>query len=160
MCALVVNIKKKVSFVFAYKFILWPEILCNITSRNNNDNDNIKKLGNKTTSHLRTPRNPYPPFSHPLPPTPPANCVDWNSDSLLLKRRKINVNVCFVLFLNFFWYHFVSWILSILNTLHPNIIMHILHTVHHTFLNVLARRIFLTIKRLFSWLSFPLFPWP
>ena len=102
MCALVVNIKKKVSFVFAYKFILWPEILCNITSRNNNDNDNIKKLGNKTTSHLRTPRNPYPPFSHPLPPTPPANCVDWNSDSLLLKRRKINVNVCFVLFLNFF----------------------------------------------------------
>ena len=102
MCALVVNIKKKVSFVFAYKFILWPEILCNITSRNNNDNDNIKKLGNKTTSHLCTPRDPYPPFSHPLPPTPPANCVDWNSDSLLLKRRKINVNVCFVLFLNFF----------------------------------------------------------
>ena len=103
MCALVVNIKKKVSFVFAYKFILWPEILCNITSRNNNDNDNIKNLGNKTTSHLRTPRDPYPPFSHPLPPTPsPANCVDWNSDSLLLKRRKINVNVCVVLFLNFF----------------------------------------------------------
>ena len=37
---------------------------------------------------------------------------------------------------------------------HPNISMHILHTVLYTFPNVLARRICLTIKRFFSWLSF------
>ena len=46
------------------------------------------------------------------------------------------------------------------NPLHHNISMHILHTVLYTFSTVLARRICLTIKRFFSWLSFPLFPWP
>ena len=45
-----------------------------------------------------------------------------------------------------------------LNSLHPNINMHILHTVVYTFSNhVLARRICWTIKRIFSWWSFPLF---
>ena len=38
--------------------------------------------------------------------------------------------------------------------------MNILHTVLYTFSTVLAWRICLTIKRFFSWLSFPLFPWP
>ena len=38
--------------------------------------------------------------------------------------------------------------------------MHILHTVLYTFPKVLTRRICLTIKRLFSWWSFPLFSWP
>ena len=37
------------------------------------------------------------------------------------------------------------------NPLHPNIIMHILHTVLHTFPKVLTRRISLTIKSLFRW---------
>ena len=34
---------------------------------------------------------------------------------------------------------------------HPNISMHILHTVLHTFTKVLTRRICLTIKSFFSW---------
>ena len=47
-----------------------------------------------------------------------------------------------------------------INPLHPNISMHILHTVLYTFLKVLTRRICLTIKSFFSWWSFPLFLWP
>ena len=35
--------------------------------------------------------------------------------------------------------------------LHPNISMHILHTVLHTFLKVLTRRICLPIKRFLPW---------
>ena len=46
-----------------------------------------------------------------------------------------------------------------LNPLHPNISMHILHTVRYTFPKVLTRRIFLTIKSFFSWWSFPQFLW-
>ena len=49
------------------------------------------------------------------------------------------------------WYSF--------DHLHPNIIMHILHTVCDTSAKVLTRRICLTIKSLFSWWSFPLFLW-
>ena len=37
----------------------------------------------------------------------------------------------------------------ILSLLHPMIIMHILHTVFHTFLKVLKRRICLTIRSFF-----------
>ena len=44
-----------------------------------------------------------------------------------------------------------------LNPLHPNIIMHIFHTVLYTFPEVLTWRICLTIKSLFSWRSFLLF---
>ena len=47
-----------------------------------------------------------------------------------------------------------------LNPLHPNINMHILHTVLYTFLVVLTRRIYLKIKSFFSWWSFSLFSWP
>ena len=39
---------------------------------------------------------------------------------------------------------------DVFNRLHPNIRMHILHTVLYTFPNVLARRICLTMKRFFS----------
>ena len=56
--------------------------------------------------------------------------------------------------------HIYIWLHDVFNPLHPNIRMHILHTVLYTFPDVLARRICLTIKRLFSWLSFPLFSWP
>ena len=41
--------------------------------------------------------------------------------------------------------------LPTLNTLHPNISMHILHTVLYTFPKVLTRTICLSIKSLFSW---------
>ena len=44
----------------------------------------------------------------------------------------------------------VTHIIS-LNPLHPNISVHILHTVLHTYPKVLMRRICLTIKSLFSW---------
>ena len=47
-----------------------------------------------------------------------------------------------------------------LTLLHPNISMHILHTVLYTFPMVLVRRICLPIKSFFSWWSFPLFSWP
>ena len=56
--------------------------------------------------------------------------------------------------------HIYNWLHDVFNPLHPNIRMHILHTVLYTFPNVLARRICLTIMRFFSWLSFPLFSWP
>ena len=39
---------------------------------------------------------------------------------------------------------------DVFNPLHPNIRMHILHTVLYTFPNVLARRICLTMKRFFG----------
>ena len=38
-----------------------------------------------------------------------------------------------------------------LNLLHPNISMHILHTVLYTFPEVLSRRICLTVRSFFSW---------
>ena len=47
----------------------------------------------------------------------------------------------------------------VLKPLHPNISMHILHTVLYTFPKVLTRRICLTIKSFFSWWSFLLFSW-
>ena len=40
---------------------------------------------------------------------------------------------------------------SLVNPLHPNISMHILHTVLYTFPKRLARRICLTIKSCLSW---------
>ena len=49
---------------------------------------------------------------------------------------------------------------DVCSPLHPNISIHILHTVLYTFPYVLARRICLIIKRFFSWLSFPSFSWP
>ena len=41
-----------------------------------------------------------------------------------------------------------------------NISMHILHTVLHTFLEMLERRTCFAIKSCFSWWSFPLSLWP
>ena len=46
------------------------------------------------------------------------------------------------------------------NPLHPNISMHIHHTILSTFPKVLARRICLPIKSFFRRWSFPLFSWP
>lgn len=43
------------------------------------------------------------------------------------------------------------------NLLHPNISIYILSTVLFTFPIVLIRRIWLTIKSIWNWLSFPLF---
>ena len=48
---------------------------------------------------------------------------------------------------------------ELLNPLDPNIIMHILPTVLHTFSNRLTWRICFTIKSCFSWWSSPLFSW-
>ena len=47
-----------------------------------------------------------------------------------------------------------------INPLHTDISILILHTVLHTFLKVLIRRICITIKSFFSWRSFPLFSLP
>ena len=52
----------------------------------------------------------------------------------------------------FFQLHFFF-----VNTLYPNINMHVLHIVLCTLTKVLTRRICITIKSFFSWLSFPLF---
>ena len=60
----------------------------------------------------------------------------------------------------YIYIYIYNWLHDVFNPLHPNIRMHILHTVLYTFPNVLARRICLTIMRFFSWLSFPLFSWP
>ena len=62
------------------------------------------------------------------------------------------VFTCFYMLLLLYPCHF--------HHLHPNINMHILHTVLYTFPKVLTRRICLTIKSFFSWWSFPLFLWP
>ena len=56
--------------------------------------------------------------------------------------------------------HIYNWLHDVFNPLHSNIRMHILQTVLYIFPYVLARRICLTIKKFFSWLSFPLFSWP
>ena len=56
--------------------------------------------------------------------------------------------------------HIYNWLHDVFNPLHPNIKMHIRHTVLYAFPNVLTRIICLTINRFFSWLSFPLFTWP
>ena len=48
----------------------------------------------------------------------------------------------------------------LLNPLHPNISMHILYTVFYTNLMVLTWKICLSINKIFSWWSFPLFSWP
>ena len=52
-----------------------------------------------------------------------------------------------------------AWNLFV-NPLHPNISMHILHTVLNTFPKVLTRRICLTIYSFYCWWSFPFFLWP
>ena len=49
---------------------------------------------------------------------------------------------------------------SYINPLHPNISMHILHTVLLTFPKVMTRRICLPIESFFAWWSFPFFLWP
>ena len=50
--------------------------------------------------------------------------------------------------------------MKVKNPLHPNISMHILHTVLYIFPKVLTRRICLTIKSFSGWQSFPLFSCP
>ena len=56
--------------------------------------------------------------------------------------------------------HIYNWLHDVFNLLHSNIRMCILQTVLYIFPYVLVRRICLTVKRFFSWLSFPLFSWP
>ena len=51
------------------------------------------------------------------------------------------------------------WEEQSLNTLHPNISLHILRTVLYTFPKVSTRRICLTIKSFSGWWSFFLFSW-
>ena len=51
----------------------------------------------------------------------------------------------------------VSFIWKFFTPSHPNISMHILHTVLYTFAKELTRRICLSIKSFFSWWSFTLF---
>ena len=92
---------------------------------------------------------PTHPSLTPSPP-PPGKLRRLKFRLATLEEAQNKCQCLFCLVFKYFLYRFVSWILSILNNLHSNIIMHILHTVHHTFPNVLARRIFLTIKRLFS----------
>ena len=46
------------------------------------------------------------------------------------------------------------------NPLHPNITMHIRHTVPYTFPNMLTGKNHVKIKSFFNWWSFPLFSWP
>ena len=52
--------------------------------------------------------------------------------------------------LSFFLSNTFYYFWSTINPLHPNISMHILHTVLYTFPNVLAGRIRLTVERFFS----------
>ena len=47
----------------------------------------------------------------------------------------------------------------VINPLHPNFSMYILHTVLYTFPKVLTRRIWLTIRSFLGWWSFHLFLW-
>ena len=49
------------------------------------------------------------------------------------------------------------WMEVCSNSFHPNISIHIFHTVLCTFTEVLTRRICLTIRSFFNWWSFPLF---
>ena len=46
---------------------------------------------------------------------------------------------------------------SVVNPFHPNISMHILHTVPYTFSKMLMRRICFVIQSFFGWWPFPLF---
>ena len=52
-----------------------------------------------------------------------------------------------------------SWAVTV-NPVHPNISMHILHTVLYTFPMVLTRRICFKFKSFFSWWLFPIFSRP
>ena len=81
------------------------------------------------------------------------------------KRRRPQNDVYLAFVLNAIIYssstlHIYNWLHDVFNPLHSNIRMHILQTVLYIFPYVLARRNCLTIKRFFSWLSFPLFSWP
>ena len=59
--------------------------------------------------------------------------------------------------------HYIKFVMGIslsINPLHPKIGMHILHTVFCSTPKVLTKRICLSVLRIFSWWSFPLFSWP
>ena len=66
----------------------------------------------------------------------------------------------FIYFFNFWWLNQAKTDVKTNNPLHPNISMHILHSVLNTFPKVLTRRICLTIENFFRWWSFPFFWWP
>ena len=73
------------------------------------------------------------------------------------------LNIFWVISLSFLSLYSVSSLENLqhpLSPIHPNINMHILHTVLYTFLKVLMRRICLTIKSFLACWSFPLFSWP
>ena len=57
----------------------------------------------------------------------------------------------FIYFFNFWWLNQAKTDVKIINPLHPNISMHILHSVLNTFPKLLTRRICLTIENFFRW---------
>ena len=94
---------------------------------------------------------------------------DWENDILeMLKvhyvwfqRLVVKIVNCAFFFFFFFFKRkkaeSVKECLRKVNPLHPNISMHLLHTVFHAFFKVLTRRICLTIKSFSGWFSFALF---
>ena len=85
---------------------------------------------------------------------------DWEKGTSVINEKK-NILSSNPKMLQSAWL-WVNWTKKYLdlNPLHPNTSMHILHTVLHTFPEVLTRRIYLKIKSFFSWWSFSLFSWP
>ena len=100
-----------------------------------------------------------------------TNSPDWflfisseNKLREIVQDQSIFPNVIISLILITFYHHYVliplgenwCWSLLGLKGLSPNISMHFLHIVFHTFSMVLMRRICLMIKTFFTWLSSPL----
>ena len=87
------------------------------------------------------------------------NCYCSFTDVLIAVATNIHDKVSFnrECLRTFFFFNNIYNFWSTINPLHPNISMHILHTVLNTFCYVLAGRICLTIKRFFSLLLLPLF---
>ena len=71
--------------------------------------------------------------------------------------HKVSFNIKMFQELSLFLSNTIYYFWSTINPSHPDINMNILHTVLNKFPHVLAGRIYLTIKRLFSSLLLPLF---
>ena len=88
------------------------------------------------------------------------SCIVHSMQPLLILN---NINVFYLLSLlsrNVIYLEKNVKFSQIVNPLHPDISMYILHTVLYTLPKVLTRRICLAMKSFFSWWSFPLFSWP
>ena len=82
-------------------------------------------------------------------------------------KWELEIYFCPLVFIKAFtWFfriidHVYTWLRSkCVIPFHPNISLHILHTVPHTFLQVLTKRFCSLIMSLYTWRSFPLFSWP